>query len=128
MPRNQRQRTDGMTGDYPADWVAIASRVKDAAGWQCVRYRHPHAPGKDGDWHCLTVHHLDMDKSNCVDWNMAALCQRCHLSVQARVDFTQGYMFEHTEWMKPYVDGFLAAKRAEDDRSAMEASYARHQP
>ncbi|GAH88897.1 unnamed protein product, partial [marine sediment metagenome] len=27
----------------------------------------------------LTVHHLDGNKANCEDWNLAALCQRCHL-------------------------------------------------
>ena len=106
MPRSQKQRTDGMTGDYPPDWAEIAKRVKEAAGWRCVRCRHYH----DVEAHyVLTVHHLDMDKSNCADWNLAALCQRCHLSVQGRVDFTQQYMLEHSDWMKPYVEGFKAA-------------------
>ena len=106
MPRSQRQRTDGMTGDYPADWPEISKRVKDAAGWKCVRCGHAHDPENH---YTLTVHHLDMDKSNCAAWNLPALCQRCHLSVQGRVDFAQQYMLEHSEWMKPYVDGFKAA-------------------
>lgn len=154
MPRSQKQRTDGMTGDYPPDWADISTAVKEAAGWCCVRCGHPHDPGKsmkpcpdcppergfevngterksvvqaaadaacqtcqgsreviddDNSWYCLTVHHLDMDKSNCVDWNMAALCQRCHLSVQGRVDFYQQYLFEITGWMRPYVEKFWEA-------------------
>ena len=52
----------------------------------------------------LTVHHLDMDKTNCVWWNLVALCQVCHLSIQARVDFEQAWMFDlpawlHTRWL-----------------------------
>ena len=58
----------------------------------------------------LTVHHLDMDPANCQDYNLAALCQRCHLRIQGKVDFEQGYMLEHSEWMKPHVEGFLNAK------------------
>ena len=106
MPRSQKQRTDGMTGDYPADWPEIAKRVKEAAGWCCVRCGHVHDVEAG---YMLTVRHLDMDKSNCVDWNLAALCQRCHLSVQGRVDFTQQYMLEHTDWIKPFMEGFKIA-------------------
>lgn len=102
-PRSQEQRTNGLTGTYPADWPDIAKRIKDAANWHCVRCRHPHAPELH---YTLTVHHLDMDKTNCADWNLAALCQRCHLSIQGRVDFHQFYMLEHSPWMAPYVRGF----------------------
>lgn len=56
----------------------------------------------------LTVHHLDLDKANCRWWNLAALCQRCHLSVQARVVMERPWMFEHSEWFKPYVAGYYA--------------------
>ena len=60
----------------------------------------------------LTVHHLDLDKSNVEDWNLAALCQGCHLSVQGRVDMHQEYVFAHTDWMKPHVAGRDAAMAA----------------
>jgi 5-methylcytosine-specific restriction endonuclease McrA len=88
--------------DYPADWPDIAKRIKDAAGWKCQRCDHPHDIESG---HVLTVHHLDGDKSNCASWNLAALCQRCHLSVQGRVNMAQGYLFEHAEWMRPFVEG-----------------------
>ena len=92
--------------EYPDDWPAIAKAVKDAAGWKCVRCGHPHDVAAG---YVLTVHHLDMDKANCEWWNLAALCQRCHLKIQARVSMAQGYLFEHAEWMKPYVEGRDAA-------------------
>ncbi len=60
----------------------------------------------------LTVHHLDLDKSNCADWNLAALCQGCHLSVQGRVDMHRDFDFEHTAWMVPHVQGMAAEMAA----------------
>jgi len=101
--RNLRQQTDGMAGDYPPNWGEIAQRIKDAAGWKCERCGHPHEPGAG---YTLTTAHLIPDKNNCADWNLAALCQRCHLSIQGRVDFTQQYMLPHSAWMKPHVEGF----------------------
>lgn len=91
---------------YPPDWPDIARRVKEAAQWKCIRCGH------DNDFvsgHVLTVHHLDGDKANCEDWNLAALCQRCHLHVQAKVDMRQEFMFEHSDWLKPFVAGRRAA-------------------
>lgn len=61
-------------------------------------------------WRILTVHHLDGKKLNCRWWNLAALCQVCHLSVQNRAKFDRPYLLEHSEWMKPYVAGFYALK------------------
>lgn len=61
-------------------------------------------------WRILTVHHFDGNKSNCAWWNLLALCQRCHLQIQTRVNPHQPYMFEHSEWLKPYVAGFYAFK------------------
>lgn len=61
-------------------------------------------------WRIGTVHHLDGDKSNCRWWNLLALCQRCHLQVQTRVNPQQPYMLEHSDWFKPYVAAFYAWK------------------
>jgi hypothetical protein len=61
-------------------------------------------------WRILTVHHFDGDKANCEWWNLLALCQRCHLTIQSRVNPQQPYMFEHSAWLKPYVAGFYAHK------------------
>lgn len=61
-------------------------------------------------WRIGTVHHLDGNKANVVWWNLLALCQRCHLTIQSRVDPQQPYMLEHYDWFKPYVAGFYAWK------------------
>lgn len=61
-------------------------------------------------WRIGTVHHLDGDKSNCRWWNLLALCQRCHLTIQSRVNPHQPYMLEHSDWFKPYVAAFYAWK------------------
>jgi len=66
---------------YPPDWPDIARQVKDAADWRCEHCGHPHDPATG---HVLTVHHLDGNPANCADDNLVALCQRCHLHIQAR--------------------------------------------
>lgn len=95
------------TGKYPANWKKIAQAVKDEASWQCVRCEHVHDIENS---FMLTVHHLDLNKSNCAWWNIPALCQRCHLSIQGKVIMERLYMFEHSEWFKPYVAGYYGAK------------------
>lgn len=62
------------------------------------------------EWRILTVHHFDGAKDNDAWWNKLALCQKCHLSVQARVNPEIPWMFEHSEWLKPFVAGFYAMK------------------
>ena len=89
-------------GEYPDDWPEISQKIKEAAEYRCERCGHE-SDIEAGD--ILTTHHLDGDKSNCEDWNLAALCQRCHLSIQARVNPFQDYMFSHSAWMKPHVEG-----------------------
>lgn len=56
----------------------------------------------------LTVHHLDGDKGNSAWWNLAALCQVCHLQIQGTVEIRQVYALEHSDWFKPYVAGYYA--------------------
>ena len=101
------------TGTYSPDWADIAMKVKRDAGWKCERCGHGHDPGHG---YALTVHHLDGDKANNQRWNLAALCQRCHLSIQGKVIMAQGWMLEHSDWMVPHVVGMLAAIRAGDYR------------
>lgn len=64
----------------------------------------------EAQWRILTVHHFDGDKSNDAWWNTLALCQRCHLTIQCRVDPDIPFFLEHSEWAKPYVAGFYAWK------------------
>lgn len=92
-------------GEYPPEWPQVAKQVKDEAGWRCVRCTHEHEPVSG---HTLTVHHLDNDKSNLRWWNLPALCQRCHLSIQSRVLLPRPWILPHSEWFKPYVAGYYA--------------------
>lgn len=64
----------------------------------------------EAQWRILTVHHLNRIKADCRWFNLAALCQRCHLSIQSRVVMAQVYPFEHSDWFKPYAAGFYAAE------------------
>ncbi len=71
-------------------------------------------------WRVLTVHHLDGDKANCRWWNLAALCQRCHLTIQGRVVMARVWPWEHTEWFRPYVAGYYAHTYLAEDLSRAE--------
>ena len=108
-------------GDYPADWKAISRRVRDEAGDRCIRCGHrsdsPTRRERCDEWcrheyddkqRMLTVHHLDGDKANVAWWNLLALCQVCHLVIQAKVVPERPWLFEHSDWFKPYVAGFYA--------------------
>ncbi len=95
-----------ISGEYPDDWKAIADAVKEHAGRRCVRCGTPHRPDIG---RCLTVHHFDGNKSNSAAWNLMALCQACHLSVQSRVNPHTPYMFTPTPWSMPYIAGFYVA-------------------
>jgi hypothetical protein len=93
-------------GNYPINWPEISKSVKDAAGWKCVRCGEPHNVPAG---FMLTVHHLDMNPANNAWWNTVPLCQGCHLHIQAKVVLEQPWMFEHTDWFKPYVAGYYAS-------------------
>lgn len=100
------------TGEYTTDWPKIALVLKALQGWKCERCKKPHrTPSQGVTGQVLTVHHLDGDKGNNLNWNLAVLCQRCHLTIQAKVVMEQEYMLEHTEWFKPHVQGYEAWKK-----------------
>jgi hypothetical protein len=71
-------------------------------------------------WRILTVHHLDGDKANCRWWNLAALCQRCHLQIQGKVQMARVWPWEHSEWFKPYVAGYYASVYLGEELSRQE--------
>jgi len=93
------------SGTYNPDFAQKALALKESHHWRCERCGRPHDPPAG---YALTIHHLDGDKSNDADWNLACLCQRCHLQIQGRVFLPQSYMFDHTPWFKPHLDGYHA--------------------
>lgn len=69
----------------------------------------------------LTVAHLDDDKANARWWNLAALCQVCHLVTQSRIEMDRPWvMTAHSAWFRPYVAGFYAFKYLGQDLSRAE--------
>jgi hypothetical protein len=65
----------------------------------------------EAQWRILTVHHLRQGREAKRDlrwWNLAPLCQRCHLQVQRKVHMERVYPWPHTEWFRPYVAGWYA--------------------
>ncbi len=125
-----------MPNNYPNNWDQIAMAIKILAEWRCERCGHPHdvrgeIPCDDlcdqkykhpaGKGRMLTVHHLDGDKSNCVWWNLAALCQACHLQVQARVTLDQMWIGEHSVWFLPHLFGYLLTVQPDDMMHAINA-------
>lgn len=95
--------------EYPYHWPSTAKKVKEEAGWQCIRCGHPHDPSSG---YCLTVHHFTLNKQEPSEhwWAFLALCQRCHLQVQSKVDPEVPWFLEHSDWIKPYMAGFYAHK------------------
>lgn len=60
--------------EYPEDWDAIATRIKERAGWRCEACDRP-GEGRIS----LGVDHLDWNPGNNADENLLALCSRCHM-------------------------------------------------
>jgi 5-methylcytosine-specific restriction endonuclease McrA len=105
---------------YPENWREISTEVKERAQWTCIRCTCPDE-GTMKNGRGLTVHHLDLKKANCKWWNLVALCQRCHLQIQHKVIMERPWMFEHSEWFKPYVAGYYAFVNGyRDDREFVE--------
>lgn len=71
---------------YPRDWPQISLARRKAAGWRCewcpAEHGKPHPI--TGSKVVLTVAHLDHTPENVSDSNLAALCQRCHLTYDAK--------------------------------------------
>jgi hypothetical protein len=76
--------------------------------WTTVPLNLDADTAQEARWRILTVHHLTGVKADCRWWNLAALCQRCHLTVQGRVLMPRVYPWEHSAWFKPYAAGWYA--------------------
>lgn len=94
---------DGLS---PSTWRARID-LGDLEGILGSPYIAPGAPIL-AEWRILTVHHADGDKSNLSWWNLLALCQRCHLTIQSKVVLERVYPGEHTDWFKPFAAGYYA--------------------
>lgn len=105
-PCDQRCTHSGPFGArWLGEWFPVDDNGGEPAGVVLKRVHPLYA-----EWRILTVHHFDGNKANNAWWNLLALCQRCHLQIQSRVNPEQPYMFEHSAWLRPYVAGFYAKK------------------
>lgn len=84
-------------GRYPSDWKGVSLEVRERAGWRCegspghypdCRAANAEAHPVTGSRVVLTVAHLDHTPENCGEPgdrpNLRAMCQRCHLTYDAR--------------------------------------------
>lgn len=77
---------------YPKDWRSIADAIRERAGQRCEGSPHyPDCRAPNGEPHpvtgsrvVLTVAHLDHTPENCEPANLKAMCQRCHLTYDAK--------------------------------------------
>jgi len=73
---------------YPADWKDIRQRILERANNCCefcgVENHSMRWNGKKFIKIVLTIAHLDHTPENCTDENLRALCQKCHLTYDAK--------------------------------------------
>ena len=81
---------------YPDNWSEIAFNLKQSNQWRCEHCGHI---DDRFTGHVLTVHHLDMNPSNCDSSNLVALCQRCHLHIQGTYIPGQLFLLEVPSWI-----------------------------
>jgi len=86
-------------------------RCKQAAHYHCERCDTPNDPGTG---HTLTAAHLDANPGNNERWNLAALCQRCHLHFEGYNPFAgvtednYNYVLTRCErWFIPHLKGYI---------------------
>ena len=84
---------------------------KQAAHYHCECCQHPHEPATN---HTLTAAHLDGNPGNNASYNLAALCQRCHLHLEGYNPFAgvtednYDYVLTHCErWFIPHLKGYI---------------------
>lgn len=89
--------------------------IIDEDGWVYfdngdVAWLIEHGHQVEARYRILTVHHFSGIKTDLRWWNLGALCQRCHLEIQGRVQLNRPWPWQHSEWFKPYAAGFYASQ------------------
>jgi predicted HNH restriction endonuclease len=72
--------------NYPSNWKDISWQVRCRGGWRCeicdAEHGKPHPV--TGSKVVLTVHHLDFNVKNNLEYNLISVCQRCHHRLDKR--------------------------------------------
>jgi hypothetical protein len=92
------------TGHYPKGWRKIARAAIERAGNKCERCGKPNGTGRGNGLNC---HHLDWDRSNCLDWNLVSVCVKCHFYVQHQNQLQQVWMISKEAWLQPHIRGYI---------------------
>ena len=70
---------------YPSNWKQIRMEILDRAGNKCEFCGiENHTINERGSKVVLTIAHLDNIPEHCEPSNLRALCQKCHLSYDAK--------------------------------------------
>jgi hypothetical protein len=99
---------------YPADWREIRERIRARANDCCEGSPvYPDCRAKNGEPHpetgsivvCTTAH-LDHVPEHCDDNNLRFMCQRCHLTYDAKHHAQSAYMTRKrrsrtVDWISP---------------------------
>lgn len=107
-----------LASDYHPKWALIRRLILRRAGNRCewcqARQRRPHP--RTGSRVDLAVAHVDRDRSHNRFWNLAALCQACHLAhdrPQHLVSRRAGRAWQQNQyWLDLPAGPLLAAYRA----------------
>lgn len=95
---------------YPDDWDQISARIRfERAEGRCEFCRiayHGEPHPVTGSIVVLTTAHLDHQPEHSEDENLAAMCQRCHLTYD--VPFHQGRIVDGLLVNPPLLDLMLA--------------------
>ena len=121
--RNYQKRKNNHTGEYAPNWPQIAAEIKKKGNYTCERCKMVFSLSdqmiSQGKEYSLGVHHLDHNKSNDLKWNLACLCNRCHLPLEseknrltlelAQAVSNQLWLFPGLKenWLIPHVEGML---------------------
>ncbi len=93
----------GLPAPPPPRPIEFSERWPTAGDW--TRYMPVEAA-----YRILTVHHLNEVKSDLRWWNLAALCQRCHLTIQRKVTMENPWPWEHSAWFRPHAAAWYALR------------------
>jgi len=71
---------------YPKNWDIISQQIRMLAGNQCeiCDAKNGEPNPATGSIVVLTVHHCDFNPSNNEEYNLFALCQRCHIRLDRK--------------------------------------------
>ena len=100
---------------YSPEVLAAMKLVKAESGGWCERCHEPHNPLQG---YTLTVHHLEPVPGNIERWNLAALCQRCHLGLQHHnpfstwlLDYPEYYLSHCEFWFRSHLQLYFLSRK-----------------